>query len=278
MIDAERFAINRIAAPSLTLPQFYDLAAELGVRKVELRNDLGAGDIIDGLKSAEAAALASSRGIEVISINALQKFNLASMRAKASGELEGLLELAAAIHGKSIVLCPNNDSADTRSPALRASETIDALAAFGPLFDKAGILGYIEPLGFAISSLASLVLAQEAIRQSGFSCYRVVHDTFHHYIGPEDQAILGGVYDVKSTGLVHVSGVEVDIPTDHYRDEHRVLTGPADRMKSREQMLRLDELGYSGDYSFEPFSPDVQRLGRQELVAAFRTSLAYLCG
>lgn len=278
MIDIERFAINRIAAPSLTLAQFYDLVAELGLRKVELRNDLGAGDIIDGLKSAEAAALASSRGIEVISINALQQFNLASMRAKASGELERLLELAAAIGCTSIVLCPNNDSADARSPALRAAETIDALAAFGPLFEQAGILGYIEPLGFAISSLASLVLAQEAIRKSGFSCYRVVHDTFHHYIGPEDQTILGGVYDVKSTGLVHVSGVEVDIPTDDYRDEHRVLAGPADRMKSREQMLRLDELGYSGDYSSEPFSPAVQRLGRQALVAAFRTSLAYLCG
>ena len=278
MIDVERFAINRIAAPSLTLAQFYDLAAELGLRKVELRNDLGAGDIIDGLKSADAAALASSRGIEVISINALQKFNLASMRAKASGELERLLELAAAIGCTSIVLCPNNDAADARSPALRAAETIDALAAFGPLFAEVGILGYIEPLGFAISSLASLVLAQEAIHKSGFSCYRVVHDTFHHYIGPEDQTILGGVYDVKSTGLVHVSGVEVDMPTDDYRDEHRVLAGPADRMKSREQMRRLDELGYSGDYSFEPFSPDVQRLGRQELVAAFRTSLAYLCG
>ena len=278
MIDVERFAVNRIAAPSLTLAQFYDLAAELGMRKVELRNDLGAGDIIDGLKSAEAAALASSRGIEVISINALQKFNLASMRAKASGELERLLELAAAIGCTSIVLCPNNDAADTRSPALRASETIDALAAFGPLFAEVGILGYIEPLGFAISSLASLVLAQEAIRKSGFSCYRVVHDTFHHYIGPEDQTILGGVYDVRNTGLVHVSGVEVDLPADEYRDEHRVLVGPADRMKSREQMLRLDELGYSGDYSFEPFSPVVQRLGRTELVAAFRKSLAYLCG
>ena len=278
MIDVERFAVNRIAAPSLTLAQFYDLAAELGMRKVELRNDLGAGDIIDGLKSAEAAALASSRGIEVISINALQKFNLASMRAKASGELERLLELAAAIGCTSIVLCPNNDAADTRSPALRASETIDALAAFGPLFAEVGILGYIEPLGFAISSLASLVLAQEAIRTSGFSCYRVVHDTFHHYIGPEDQTILGGAYDVRNTGLVHVSGVEVDLPAEDYRDEHRVLAGPADRMKSREQILRLDELGYSGDYSFEPFSPAVQRLGRNELVAAFKTSLAYLCG
>jgi 2-keto-myo-inositol isomerase len=278
MIDVERFAINRIAAPSLTLAQFYDLAAEIGVRKVELRNDLGAGGIIDGLTSAEAAALASSRGIEVISINALQKFNLASMRAKASGELERLLELAAAIGCTSIVLCPNNDSADARSPALRAAETIGALVAFGPLFEKVGILGYIEPLGFAISSLASLVLAQEAIRTSGFSCYRVVHDTFHHYIGPEDQTVLGGVYDVRNTGLVHVSGVEVDIPTIEYRDEHRVLAGPGDRMKSREQMLRLDELGYSGDYSFEPFSPAVQRLGNKELVAAFRKSLAYLCG
>ena len=225
---------------------------------------------------AEAAALAGSRGIEVISINALQKFNLASMRANAAGDLERLLDIAAGVGCPAIVLCPNNDGTDARGQEQREAETIDALAAFGPLFTKRRVFGYVEPLGFSISSLASLVVAQRAIRASGCRCYRIVLDTFHHHIGPDDEATVGGAYDVATTGLVHVSGVEADIPAGEYRDEHRVLVGQADRLGSRQQIRRLEALGYTGDYSFEPFSPAVQRLARPELLAALKTSLAYL--
>jgi len=276
MISLERFALNRITDPSLTLPQFYDLVADLGLHKVELRNDLGRGEVLDGMTPAEAAALAGSRGIEVISINALQKFNLASMRANAAGDLERLLDIAAGVGCPAIVLCPNNDGTDARGQEQREAETIDALAAFGPLLTKRRVFGYVEPLGFSISSLASLVVAQRAIRASGCRCYRVVLDTFHHHIGPDDEATVGGAYDVATTGLVHVSGVEADIPSGEYRDEHRVLVGQADRLGSRQQIRRLEALGYTGDYSFEPFSPAVQRLARPELLAALKTSLAYL--
>jgi 2-keto-myo-inositol isomerase len=276
MIDKKRFAVNRIIAPSLPLAAFYDLAASVGLTKVELRNDIGGKDPIDGMKPAEALALAKARGIEVSTINALQKFNLATARAKASGELDAMLEMSQAIGCKAIVLCPNNEANDSRTQAQRAAETIEALAAFGPRFMKAGLLGYVEPLGFGISSLASLVVAQEAIKKSGFSCYRTVHDTFHHHIGPDDLAILGKAYDIAHTGLVHISGVESDIAASEYRDAHRILVGPADRMKSKEQILRLDALGYKGIFSFEPFSPEVQKLGAADLAAALKKSLDFI--
>ncbi|MFZ2635400.1 MAG: TIM barrel protein [Rectinemataceae bacterium] len=277
MIDRKRFSLNRIVAPSLRLAEFYDLASSLGIGKVELRNDIGGKDPIDGLKPAEAARMAAERGIRVISINALQKFNLASARVKANEDLVDLIAMATAIGCPAIVLCPNNEADDSRSPAQRMLETVDALKAFGPAFEKAGLLGYIEPLGFSISSLASLVNAQEAIRKSGFACYKIVHDTFHHHIGPEDLTVLGKSYDVSFTGLVHVSGVEVDIPVEAYRDAHRILVGPADRMKNREQIVRLDSLGYKGDYSFEAFSPSIQALPEAELRAAIEKSLSFLC-
>jgi 2-keto-myo-inositol isomerase len=70
--------------------------------------------------------------------------------------------------------------------------------------------------------------------------------------------------------------VESDIPASEYRDSHRILVGPADRMKNREQIRRLDGLGYTGLFSFEPFSPSVQRLGEAELAAAIRKSLDYI--
>ncbi len=276
MIDRSRFALNRIIAPSCGLKEFFDFADSLGIRKVELRNDMDSRDAVDDMKPAAAARMAADQGIEIISINALQKFNLASVRAKAISELEALLDLSKTVRCRAVVLCPNNDPNDQRPAAQRAAETTEALVAFGPLFTKAGILGLIEPLGFAISSLASLVVAQESIRKSGFACYRIVHDTFHHYIGPEDPTVLGGAYDVSNTGLVHVSGVESDIPIADYRDEHRVLVGPADRMKSKEQILRLDRLGFTGIFSFEPFSPAIQKLSRDQLSAALRKSINFI--
>jgi 2-keto-myo-inositol isomerase len=276
MIDIKRFSLNRIISPSLELGEFYAFASSVGLRKVELRNDIGGKDPVDGLRPAEAARIAADHDIEVITINALQKFNLATARAKASEELQALLELSRAIRCKAVVLCPNNDPADGRDAARRLGETVEALAAFGPSFEDAGILGYVEPLGFGISSLASLVTAQDAIRESGFACYRIVLDTFHHYIGPDDSGILGKAYSVASTGLVHVSGVEASIATGDYRDEHRVLAGPADRMKSKEQIRKLVDSGYEGDISFEPFSPAVQKLSKVELAQAVGKSLEYL--
>ena len=107
-----------------------------------------------------------------------------------------------------IVLCPNNDTKDTRDPETRLSETVAALTAFGPSFTRRGILGYVEPLGFAECSLPSIVTAVTAITRSGHSCYRVVYDTFHHYLGPDTEKEIGTSYDVSHTGLIHVSGVE----------------------------------------------------------------------
>lgn len=276
MINRQHFGLNRIIAPAWGLKDFFEFAVAVGINKVELRNDLGTRDAVDDLKPTVAARMAKDMGLEIISINALQKFNLASARAQATSELTALLEMAKSIACRAVVLCPNNDPNDARTAARRAAETTEALSAFGPLFTKAGVMGLIEPLGFAISSLASLVVAQDCILKSGFACYRIVHDTFHHYIGPEDQTILGKAYDVANTGLVHVSGVEIALPFRDYRDEHRVLVGPADRLNSKEQILRLDRLGFTGDFSFEPFSPAIQNLGREKLADAVRQSLDFI--
>ncbi len=276
MMDMKRFSVNRIVSSSLGLADFYDLTASLGLGKVELRNDLGAIDPIDGMKPALARRIADDSGIRVISINALQKFNLASARTKVLRDLAALIELAVGIACPAIVLCPNNEADDGRDALRRSGETAEALASIGPAFEKAGLMGYVEPLGFSVSSLASLVLAQEAIVASGFSCYRIVHDSFHHYIGPDDSAVLGKGYDLSHTGLVHVSGVEADIPAPAMRDAHRVLVGPADRMRNKEQIALLERLGYSGDYSFEPFSDKVTKLGKADLAAALAQSLSYL--
>jgi 2-keto-myo-inositol isomerase len=278
MIEKSRFALNRIACPSLGLEDFLRFTADLGLSKVEVRNDLPGGAVIDGMPPAMAAELAQRHGIRILTINALQKFNLGAVQAKAQAELEKLLELAAALRCTAIVMCPNNDRRDPRDARARVEEAVAALKAFGPSLTKRGIQGWVEPLGFPESSLSSVVVAREAVERSGFGCYRIVYDTFHHHLGPDTEADLDGSLASSRIGLIHVSGVEASIPRESWRDEHRVLPSPADRMGSREQIARMISLGYEGDISFEPFSAEVQRMSRDALAAALTKSVEYLRG
>jgi len=285
MLTRKRFALNRIIAPAMKLEDFVRFTSGLGLSKTELRNDLPGKpeikDIIDGLKPAEARNIFQGEGISILSLNALQKFNLPERRKDRIEELKQMLELSSAIDCPAIVLCPNNENNDKRLPREKYTDTVEALIDYGPLFAEYGIAGYIEALGFGISSLASLPSAIEAIKASGYGCYRVLFDTFHHYIGPDDKNIfgmdgLGTSYEIPYTGLVHISAVEENIPSDQLRDCHRILIGPMDRMGNKEIINRIDSMGYLGTFSYEPFSAEVQNMPPEKLAQEIEASLKFL--
>jgi 2-keto-myo-inositol isomerase len=278
MIERTRFSLNRILCPSMGLEDFFRFTADLGLTKVELRNDLPGAEIVDGMPPVKAAALAVKHGVSIISINALQHFNLKSAEAGNLTELKSLLDMAAALHCGAVVLCPHNDKNDHRDAHARVEETVAALTVYGPFFEKRGIQGWVEPLGFHESSLASIVVAEEAIKRSRFGCYRIVCDTFHHYLGPDTEHDIDAAFAGSQAGLIHVSGVDAAIPQEDWRDAHRVLPSAADRMGSREQVARMISLGYKGDISFEPFSAEVQAMDRKTLAAAITKSMEYLQG
>ncbi|GAB6276650.1 MAG: TIM barrel protein [Rectinema sp.] len=276
MVESKRFALNRIAAPALGLAEFFEVATKLGMRSVELRNDIRDGSVTDGLKGMEVLRLAKAAGVRIITINALQQFNLPGARAKALSELEKLLALCVEIECPALVLCPNNRPDDVRTPEQKYRDTVEALNTYAPLFSAAGVLGYVEPLGFGISSLASAEVTLRAIHESGASCYRVLVDTFHSYLGPDSPTMFDDPAVIQKIGLVHVSGVEASIPKSQFSDAHRVLPGPADVMHSAAIMARLEKAGYRGMYSFEPFSAEVQSMDKKELVEALRASMNFL--
>jgi 2-keto-myo-inositol isomerase len=87
---------------------------------------------------------------------------------------------------------------------------------------------------------------------------------------------LGASYELPYTGLVHISGVEDDIPVEKYLDGNRVLVGPKDTMHNKELIQKLDTLGYLGTFSFEPFGPAVQKLPPDQLASALDASFKYL--
>lgn len=279
MIETSRIALNRMACPNLPLADFLRLAAGLGLGGVELRNDLPgphAGRITDDQSPAEARRELEKLRLKVLTINALQQFNLPQRLERSRADLEQLLAACAELDCPAIVLCPNNDPRDPRSPEARRADTAECLRALRPLFERAGKLGYVEPLGFGESSLSSLAVGAAAVREAGGSCYRLVWDTFHHYLGPDTAELLGKELQIGQLGLVHVSAVEAGEPAGGYRDEHRVLPSRADRMGSGEQIARLVKLGYRGPIAIEPFAPSVLNLDAEALRRALKESVEYL--
>ena len=262
------FALNHIAAPRRDVAGFFALARELGIAEVEIRNDLPGTAIQDGTLAAVVRDAAKASGVTILSINALQRFN--EWNATRASEAELLADYAFACGARALVMCPVNSADDARNEAQRADDLREALAALRPILAARRLTGLVEPLGFAESSLRRKRDAVDAIDAvGGGQAFRVLHDTFHHFLAGETEIF------PDRTGLVHISGVE-DRALAHgqIRDMHRVLVGPADILGNFGQILALRRGGYGGPFSFEPFSPAVHDLA--DVAAALRSSMAML--
>src|SRR6218665_1195213 len=101
------FALNHMIAPDLPLDDFLDLARQLGIGSVEIRNDLPGQVILDGTPAAKVKALASRNDLSIISINALQRFN--NWTREREEEARELAAFASEAGAKALVLVPVND-------------------------------------------------------------------------------------------------------------------------------------------------------------------------
>jgi 2-keto-myo-inositol isomerase len=273
MIERKRLALNRITCPGLSIPELLELALELEVNKIELRNDLGDGRVTDGLTPLQVKEATDVRGIEIIAINALQSFNLGALREQTLQQLEQLIETARSVGCPAIVMCPNNALEDVRPAAQKYQETVEALEATRPLFERNDMVGLVQPLGFVECSLRSGREALRAVDAVGGDCFKLVHDTFHHHLGPDGPGLLDEAAYAATVGLVHLSGVEADIPREELRDPHRVLPGEGDRLGSRDQIERLIAAGFDGPVSLVPFAAEVHALERDALNCVLEESI-----
>ena len=69
------FALNHIVSPHRKFADFARLTRDLGITAVEIRNDLQGVEIVDGTPAEDMKAAAEDAGVEILSINALQRFN-----------------------------------------------------------------------------------------------------------------------------------------------------------------------------------------------------------
>ncbi|MCE0464255.1 TIM barrel protein [Pseudomonas uvaldensis] len=259
-----RFALNRMVAPRLPLPDFIDLALALKTDAIEIRNDLKGVEIENGMPPARVRELCGARGIKVLSINALYPFDVWNEDRRA--QAVRLADYARECGAEAVVMCPLNDRADPRSEAERAAGLRTALSELAPVLRAFGVYGFIEPLGFEECSLRLKRTAVDTIEAiGGLDVFRLVHDTFHHHLAGERQLF------PELTGLVHISGVEdAQAPLATIRDGHRVLVGEGDILGNAQQIEALRAGGYEGYLSFEPFAESVHELAdiRQALGAS----------
>lgn len=267
-IDPTRFCINRKIAPTLSLDAFFQLVQRLGLNKVELRNDMSGGKVTDNLSATQLMALKEKYEIEIVTINALYPFNRpdAALMAKA----EALLQEAQRIGARALVMCPLNEGV-TISP----DETVAAMRALAPLFERYAIQGLVEPLGFPMSSLRSAVQTQTLIRDAQ-APFKLVLDTFHHHLYEHTGQAFPAELDVSQIGLVHLSGVENKRPAAELTDEDRIMLSDKDVLNSVGQVKQLERLGYTGVYAFEPFSTQLASWSAADIEREIRHSIALL--
>ncbi|KFC71057.1 putative sugar epimerase [Devosia sp. LC5] len=261
------FAINHMSAPQLRLPEFFALARQLGAPRVEIRNDIAGNAILDGTTAAEVRALAKANDITIISINALQRFNLWS--GNRASEAEAIADYAAAAGAQALVLVAANDTHSMLADQ-RVEYASTALTFLAPILRDRGLTGLVECLGFESCSLRSKSEAVSAIdNANGRDVFRLTHDTFHHHLAGEPELF------PELTGLVHISGVDDPaVAISDMRDSHRLLVGPKDRLGNIEQIKALRAGGYNGPLSFEPFAEELRHLA--DPAAAISQSMNFI--
>jgi len=261
------FALNHMCAPGLSIPEFFDLARTLGSAGVEIRNDIEGNAIKDGTQPEVLARAARDRGLRIISINALQRFN--EWNAERETEARDLASYARDCGAEALVLVPTNDGSGRANGERQANLRI-ALKGLRPILEDTGLLAFVEPLGFETCSLRRKSEVVETIEALGAtSVFRIVHDTFHHFLAGEERIF------PAHTGLAHISGVaDRALGLSEMRDSHRVLVDDEDRLGNVGQIAALLAGGYTGAFSFEPFAAAVHRL--PDIRQALERSMAHI--
>lgn len=263
-----KFALNHMVNPRWSAQQLIEMAAEMGIGAVELRNDVGGNSIVDLDSASRAGQRAQALGIKVLSINALYPFNI--WNEERESQAETLAQWVHAAGGRGLVLCPLVDAENNASTEERRLGLEKALKGLDNVLGRYNLQGFVEPLGFPISTLRTKHEAVEAIKALNLeSRFSLVHDTFHHQGAGETDVF------ADNTGLVHISGLEDSSVTfESMLDEHRVLVGAQDRLDNVAQLKHLLNSGYSGYVSFEPFAESVHQ--HVDPVAALHDSMTFI--
>ena len=259
-------ALNHMTVARMNFRQLVDAAAALGCVGIEVRNDLPQ-PLFDGMDPAVAGDLARSKGLRILALAEVKRFN--DWSADKSAEALALMKIAVACGAEAVSLIPRNDNLGMGNGERQGNLRV-ALRDLKPMLEDHGLVGLVEPLGFEICALRYKSEAVEAIEALGAKGrFKLVHDTFHHTLAH------GGPIFPDHTGIIHISGVtDPALGVDEMGDQHRVLVDAADRLGNVDQIRALQAAGYTGPISFEAFAPQTHALANP--VAAIAASFEFI--
>ena len=241
------FALNQIMLPEASFTDFIYFAKKLDIHAIEIRNDIRT-NLIKENDPLQVKEECEKNTVKILSINALQKFNIWNSDRKE--ELINLCEYAEKANISSIVLVPLNDgSIQSEKDKKKLLEV--SLNSINNILQDYNVKGLVEPLGFKKSSLKFKSLAVEIINSLQKNKLQLVHDTFHHKLSNENN------FFSSVTGLVHFSGVSNNYDNINLQDDHRSIVDEADIIDNISQIKKLIKENYNGYFSFEPFSNEL---------------------
>lgn len=243
------FALNQIIAPESSFVDFIELTKSVDLSAIEIRNDIPL-NLIEENNPRQIKDLSESHSIKILSVNALQKFNL--WNEERLNELVELCTFSSLAGVEAIVLVPLNDGSVTNEVEQQELLEISLKEIEGVLrnFD---LLGYVEPLGFQTSSVRKKSMVVDEIEKLKSSRLKIVHDTFHHFLSGEKE------FFPSMTGLVHISGVSSEFSNFELNDNHRYLINESDMLENINQIRYFLKSDYNGFFSFEPFAKDLAK-------------------
>jgi 2-keto-myo-inositol isomerase len=260
------FALNHMTVARLSFAALLDLAAELGMIGVEVRNDLPQ-PLFDGMTPEAAGDLIRAKGLRLLAVAEVKRFN--DWSADKAAEALALMKIAKAAGAEAVSLIPRNDNLamaqGERQAALKA-----ALTGLKPMLEDHNLTGMVEPLGFPICALRHKVWAAEGIEAvQAKGRFKLVHDTFHHTLAH------GGPLFPEHTGIVHISGVvDPQVEVEAMQDAHRGLVDASDRLGNLAQLRALRAAGWNGPVSYEAFAPETHSLADPK--SALRASMDFI--
>ena len=223
---------------------FIHFAKKLDIDAIEIRNDIRI-NLIKENNPLIVKEECEKNSIKILSINALQKFNI--WNKDRENELIALCKYADKANISAIVLVPLNDgSIISQKQQIQLLE--QSLINIIKILDDFKVIGLVEPLGFNKSSLQLKSLTVNVLNNLQSNKLKIVHDTFHHALAGENE------FFPSLTGLVHFSGVSKIYKNAELNDDHRSIVDEGDILDNLFQIKRLSKSDYKGYFSFEPFS------------------------
>ena len=143
------FALNQIILPNKPFEDFIHFSKKLNIKSIEIRNDIKT-NLIEENDPIKIKNICEENSINILSINALQKFNI--WNKDRENELISLCKYADKANINAIVLVPLNDgSISTHKEQIQLVEK--SLINIIRILEDFKVIGLVEPLGFKKSSL-----------------------------------------------------------------------------------------------------------------------------